>query len=102
MNELADRVYQQMLVVRCQAGDRAAFEELIVRCQPALRAFLHKMLPQHADDLAQEIWMDVYRDLPRLADAGAFFPCLYRIAHRRVFRLLRTRTTLMSYIENVD
>src|ERR1700733_12782634 len=102
MNELADRLYQQMLVVRCQAGDRAAMEELISRSQPRLRAFLYKMLPQHADDLAQEIWMDVHRDLPALADPGAFVPWLYRIAHHRVYRMLRRRGRVMSDLENVD
>jgi RNA polymerase sigma-70 factor (ECF subfamily) len=60
------------------------------------------MLPRHADDLAQEIWMDVYRDLPALADPGAFLPWLYRIAHHRIFRQLRGRRRAMSDIENLD
>lgn len=102
MNELADRLYQQMLVIRCQAGDGAALEELIRQCQPALRAFLHKMLPHEAEDVAQDVWMDVYRDLPRLKDAGSFLPWLYRIAHHRILRHLRRRRPATSDIDGLE
>jgi RNA polymerase sigma-70 factor (ECF subfamily) len=33
------------------------------------------------DDLVQETWLDVLRQLPRLQDAAAFTAWLYRIAH---------------------
>jgi RNA polymerase sigma-70 factor (ECF subfamily) len=48
-----------------------------------LRYFLRKLVDQvdRADDLAQEVWIDVLRQLPRLRDAGAFTTWLYRIAH---------------------
>ena len=93
MAEPTDRVYQQVLVVRCQLGDPRAVEELVACFQPRLRAFLYKMMAgrRSVDDLAQEVWMDVLRDLPRLADPGAFVPWFYRIARNRVFRLLRRR-----------
>jgi RNA polymerase sigma-70 factor (ECF subfamily) len=103
MNELADRLYFKLLVVRCQVGDRAAFEELVTRCQPRLRGFLYKMLSRQdkIDDLAQEIWMDVFRDLRRLKNPDAFLSWFYRIAHNRVFSLLRKREPPAS-IENVE
>lgn len=31
MDDRADRVYEQLLVLRCRAGDEAAFEELVAR-----------------------------------------------------------------------
>jgi RNA polymerase sigma-70 factor (ECF subfamily) len=93
MNDIADRVYGQVLVVRCQAGDRAAFEELVASYQPRLRYFLRKMLPDahRADDVLQDVWLDVFRGVGRLAHPGAFPSWLYRIARNRAFRELRGR-----------
>src|SRR3954470_6252761 len=84
-------LYLPLLVLRAQASDRAALEELIRLHHARLRAFLHKMLPNqnHTDDLAQDVWIDVFRDLPRLSDPAAFRPWLYRIARNRAFRVLR-------------
>jgi RNA polymerase sigma-70 factor (ECF subfamily) len=89
-----DGVYFRLLVVRCQVGDRCAFAELVAQCQPRLRAFLGKILGQshQLDDVAQEVWIDVFKDLKRLSNPGAFLPWMYRIARNRAFRMLRRRT----------
>lgn len=78
----AERLYERLLVVRCQSGDRRAFEELVERFSPRLRYFLRKMAPRGeiAEDLLQETWADILRQLPRLQDAGAFTAWAYRIA----------------------
>jgi len=104
MADLADGIYRRVLVVRCQVGDQAAFEELVGMCQPRLRGFLFKMLAgrEIADDVAQEVWMDVFRDLPRLNDPGAFLPWFYRIAHNRAFRSLRGKRSPAASIEDVE
>jgi len=93
MPDFADRFYWKMLVVRCQVGDTHAIEELVTECHPRLRSFIHKMLPGYAgvDDLTQEVWMDVFRNLPKLAEPGSFVPWVYQIARARVFRMLRRR-----------
>src|SRR4051812_5778257 len=95
MLDPADRVYWGVLIVRCQVADPSALEELVRHCQPQLRAFLQKMLPvgarQQADDLAQEVWLDVFRGLARLDDPGAFVPWLYRVARNRAYRMMRGR-----------
>ena len=44
MSDPADRIYERLLVLRCQAGDGAAFGELVERYGPRLRYFLRKML----------------------------------------------------------
>jgi RNA polymerase sigma-70 factor (ECF subfamily) len=36
MQDEADRLYQRVLVLRCQAGDEAAFSELCQRYAPPL------------------------------------------------------------------
>lgn len=93
MSDLADRLYLRVLVIRCQAGDRGAFGELVKQFQPRLRGFLAKMLPpgHGVDDAAQDVWLDVFRDLPALADPAAFVPWLYRVARNRAVRAARRR-----------
>ena len=109
MGELAGRVYWQVLVVRCQLGERAAFAELVTALQPRLRAFLHKLLAPDgaaaaaaADDVAQDVWMDVFRDLADLHEPAAFLPWFYRIAHNRAFRMLRRSRPNLAPIEAAD
>ena len=103
MTDIAERVYRSVLVVRCQAGDRAAFEELIELHQPRLRYFLASMAgDDHADDLLQEVWFDVYRGVARLADPGAFPAWLYRIARRRALAVLRKKRQPLSSLEGMD
>jgi RNA polymerase sigma-70 factor, ECF subfamily len=89
----ADRVYDRLLVLRSQAGDQVAFTEIVDRYQPRLRYYLRKMLVDvhAAEDVMQDVWCDVFRAMPRLADAGAFRAWLYRIARDRAFRDLRKR-----------
>lgn len=92
MGRAGERVYLQVLVVRCQLGDRGAFAQIVGECQPRLRGYLHKMLPgsQDVDDVAQEVWADVWRDVGSLQRPAAFLPWLYRIAHNRAARLMRS------------
>jgi RNA polymerase sigma-70 factor, ECF subfamily len=104
MIDIAERVYRSVLVVRCQAGDPAAFEELVALYQPRLHYFLAKMVGDDhaADDLLQDVWFDVYRDVARLADPGAFPAWLYRIARRRALGALRKRRQSSVSLEGID
>ncbi len=83
MSNEAERLFERLLVLRCQTGDEDAYRELVGRFGPRLRYFLRKLVGRidQADDLAQEVWIDVLRQLPRLKDAGAFTTWMYRIAH---------------------
>jgi len=103
MSDLADRLYLRILVVRCQVGDRDALEELIERLNGRLRGFLHKLLagPGDVDDVAQDVWFDVFRGLPKLENVDSFLPWFYRIARNRAYRLLRRRDTRMESIESI-
>jgi RNA polymerase sigma-70 factor, ECF subfamily len=85
MTDAAERLREQLLVLRCQAGDEHAFEELVARYHPRLRYYLRRILPRedHADDVLQEVWLAVFRALPRLADPAALVAWLYRIARNK-------------------
>lgn len=109
MTDPTEPLYEQLLVLRCQTGDRDAYRELVQCFGPRLLYFLRKSIlrPDRADDLAQEVWLDVLRQLPRLKDARAFTTWLYRIAHgkamleaRRNGRLPQTTTELETIAED--
>jgi hypothetical protein len=44
MTDQADQLYERVLVLRCQAGDEAAFAELVARYHARLRSYARKML----------------------------------------------------------
>ncbi len=104
MPDQADWLYTSLLVLRCQAGDAAAFEELVSRYQPGLRFFLRKMLGEThgADDLFQEVWLDVFRGIAKLTRPEVFPAWLYQIARHRVCRALRRRRQPLSSLEEID
>jgi RNA polymerase sigma-70 factor (ECF subfamily) len=104
MSDQAQRLYERLLVLRCQTGDDDAYRELVNRFNPRLRYFLRKLSPwpDRADDLAQEVWIDVLRQLPRLKDAGAFITWLYRIAHGKAMLETRRNGKAPPTIPDVD
>jgi RNA polymerase sigma-70 factor (ECF subfamily) len=55
-----------------------------------------------ADDLLQDVWLEVYRGVARLADPGAFPAWLYQIARRQALRVLRKKRRPLASLEGVD
>ncbi|HVT27562.1 MAG TPA: sigma-70 family RNA polymerase sigma factor [Lacipirellulaceae bacterium] len=104
MSDEAERLFERLLVLRCQTGDEDAYRELVGRFGPRLRYYLRKLVGRvdRADDLAQEVWLDVLRQLPRLRDAGAFTTWLYRIAHGEAMLDGRRNGRAPSTIADVD
>src|SRR5437762_11067588 len=104
MTDTAARLYERVLVLRCQAGDEAAFAELVECYQPRLRYYLRKMLHDvhGSEDVLQDVWLDVFRAVARLADVGAFRAWLYRIARDRALRQFRKRRPSYQLLEEVD
>ena len=102
VKDAAAELYERLLILRCQAGDDAALGELIAGYSPGLRFFLAKMIgsPEAADDLMQETWIDVYRNINRLKNAGAFAAWLYRIARDKAHRELRRRPPIILSVDD--
>lgn len=101
MIDAADRLYERVLIVRCQTGEAAALAELIGRYGPRLRFYLRKLAGDAAaDDLLQEVWIDVFRRIARLNDPAAFGGWVYRIARDKAYRLLRSRRTPVAIVDD--
>jgi RNA polymerase sigma-70 factor, ECF subfamily len=94
MADLEKRLYEQVLILRCQTGDEIAFAELVERYGPRLRYYLQKSFGpvDGAEDAWQDVWLVVFRKLRALTDPAAFGTWLYQIARNRVCDVLRRRS----------
>lgn len=99
MSTNTQQIYEQTLVLRGQLGDEAAFAELLTLHGPHLLQFTRSMMqssPDLVDDLLQEIWLAIYKGLPRLRDVSRFRPWVFRIARDRIYREYRRRKMLVQ------
>ena len=78
------------LLRRWRSGDERAFDDLFLRYYRLVYRVLQGVVgsPQEAEDLAQETFLVLYRNPPRLEVAG-FGPWLYRVAANRGYNALR-------------
>jgi RNA polymerase sigma-70 factor (ECF subfamily) len=74
----------EALATAAQKGDLESFEALVARHAPRLLGFLcRKVRSRHeAEDLAQQVWIAVYRQLARYDATRPFRPWLFTIARR--------------------
>lgn len=96
-----DEVRLQLTVLRCQAGDEAAFVQLFECFSARTLAYLRRLLADQADDVQQEVWTTVYRDLRTLHEPRAFRAWLFRTARRRAIDFLRRRRRERELLEDV-
>ncbi len=96
-----DQLSNHDLILRCQIGvrpERAAFAELMRRYQSQVDRVLYHLAPDWADraDLAQEVWIRVFRNIGRLQDPSKFRGWLSRIATNLFYDELRKRKRVVS------
>lgn len=97
----AQDIALRLLVLRCQAGDDAAFAKLMVSFEGPALAYLRGIVGDDAEDAQQEVWLAVYRHLGGLADPGAFRTWLFRITRHRAIDFLRRRKREHELIDDV-
>lgn len=96
-----DKLSNHDLILRCQTGvrpERTAFAELMRRYQSQVDRVLYHLAPDWADraDLAQEVWIRVFRNISRLQDPCKFRGWLSRIATNLFYDELRKRKRVVS------
>src|SRR5215472_2491461 len=79
---------------RLRAGDPAALAAVVGRYQHRLYRYLVRLVhdPATADDLFQQTWLQVVRQIHRYDPARSFDTWLFAIAHNTAIDLLRRRT----------
>jgi RNA polymerase sigma-70 factor, ECF subfamily len=88
----ADRV-DQKLVARCRQGDTPAFEEIYKRYSSRLFSIAYRMTGSAADaeDLLQDIFLQVYRRLDSYRGEAAFGTWVHRLAVNACLDYLRSK-----------
>jgi RNA polymerase sigma-70 factor (ECF subfamily) len=77
-----DATHERELVERCQRGDEGAFQELVERYKNLVFALIARTVrdQSRAEDLAQDVFLRVYRGLPYFRGEARLSTWIYRIA----------------------
>ena len=99
----AAKLIEQLLLLRCQMGDKNAFAELIERYERPLRYFINRLLDNSelTEDIFQDTWLTVIRRIHGLREIDAFPVWLYRIARNKVYQQLRKKRNVLKLDENI-
>jgi RNA polymerase sigma-70 factor (ECF subfamily) len=75
------QVDESMVIALARSGDSQAFAELVRRFQSRVRSFMRRVCnhPDMADDLAQQVFLKVWKSISRLKTPGAFYGWLRKI-----------------------
>ncbi|MEN8773085.1 MAG: sigma-70 family RNA polymerase sigma factor [Akkermansiaceae bacterium] len=88
-----EEIPDHKLIEACQKGDARAFETLVTRHRGKVYAMVQNMIKNEADawDLSQEVFLKVWKALPKFEARAKFSTWLYRITHNVVYDWLRKR-----------
>ena len=93
------------LVRRMQAGERQAYEEFVDSYGPRVHRLVrrHVANPADAEDVTQEIFIDIYRSIDRFRGESALMTWVYRIAVNHCLRAQKRRKgDCLPYDETLD
>jgi RNA polymerase sigma-70 factor, ECF subfamily len=91
-----------LLVLRCQAGDGAAFAELMRRFGNRTFGYLRGLIGNAAEDLQQDVWLAVYRSISALSNPHAFRTWLFRTTRHRAIDFLRRQRRERELLVDAD
>ena len=88
------------LMLATQHGDEQAFSELVLRHRTAIVNLTHRYLRNRADadDLAQEVFVKVYRARKRYRPEAKFTTWLYRVAVNACLSEVRNRKRRVTWV----
>jgi RNA polymerase sigma factor (sigma-70 family) len=84
---------QELLVVRCQLGEREAFDELVERWHLPIWRYVRRLVSDDSDaeEITQEVWLRILRGILALGDPAGLPAWIFTIARRTVMDRLRSR-----------
>lgn len=95
---------QAMIVNFARAGDRKAFEELMRRSQSSIRNLMRRCCGDVtlADDLAQQVFLQVWLKIHALKQANAFGAWIKRLAITVWLQHLRKKNVLLDSDQEIE
>ncbi|MCA9167473.1 MAG: sigma-70 family RNA polymerase sigma factor [Planctomycetales bacterium] len=92
----------EQLIERCRSGDPAAFEELVKRYQVLVCSIAYCIVGDFtaSEDIGQDVFLQAWRKLSDLRDAGEFKSWLTTIARNQARGWLRSRANQMHELGN--
>jgi len=92
------------LVHRAATGDERAMRLLWERHRAHVDAVVRRLVddPDHAADVAQEVWVQIFRALPSWREDARFSTWLHRVAVNRTLNALRALRRVARYEAPLD
>jgi RNA polymerase sigma-70 factor (ECF subfamily) len=83
----------KQIILLAQEGDAGAFESLLSHYEKAIYNYVFKTIPQkqEAEDITQEVFFKVYKNLQKIDINGNFTAWLYKVATNTTFDHLRRK-----------
>ncbi len=91
------------LIAQCQLGDERAFEELVDKYRTRVASIAYQVLGNYEDarDVAQEVFVKLYRGIKGFDPNKKFFTWLYRLTVNAAIDFLRSKKR-RSYEHSID
>ncbi len=88
-----------LTVLRCQAGDDRAFADIMQAFEGRTLSYLSALVGDDAEDVQQEVWISVFRNIQELTNPAAFRTWLFRLARHRAIDWLRRQKRERELLE---
>jgi len=91
-------------MLRLKAGDASALEEIVRRHQKHILNLVYRYLgdASHAEDVAQEVFLKIYRARANYEPKAKFSTWLYRVTVNHCLNEIRSRKSQPARMELVD
>ena len=93
MAQSTDRILDELLVLKCQAGDADALKSLVSRWHPRLRRHAWYLTKDReaTGDIVQDAWLDIIRTIRRLKEPASFRGWAYKIVGNKAADWVRRK-----------
>ena len=95
-------IYYELLVLRCQQGQKDAFEELVRSWEKRLFFYVRRLVDDEQDawQILQQTWLKVLKGIKKIRQPRKLPTWLYGIAHNTAIDHLRKNYSQQALIED--
>ena len=99
-----EKIYYELLVLRCRRNDKDAWKELIGNWEKPIFYYVKRLVDDENDawDILQQIWLKVIQGINKLKEPDSLPAWLYRIARWTTMSYWRKRYSKRDLIEEIN